>query len=154
MPRVHHVKKARKDNPAAKKGEPYYWWKFRYGGKRFSATRPRPSQLTQSKWAMVLEAQEAVEDAESLDDLRSALESASETCGDCASEYEEAAEHFGGQGENQERADHLMDLQGQIDELVYKLEELDNDDEGDDDDGDTWESIKDEAVSLEWDNPA
>lgn len=48
MPRVHHVKKARKDNPAAKKGEPYYWWKFRYRGKQYSRTRPRRSQLTQS----------------------------------------------------------------------------------------------------------
>lgn len=50
MPRVHHVKKARKDNPAVKKGEPYYWWKFRHGGKRYSRTRPRPSQLTQSPY--------------------------------------------------------------------------------------------------------
>ena len=50
MPRVQHVKKARKDNPVCKAGESYYWWKFRYGGKRFSLTRPRPSQLTQSAY--------------------------------------------------------------------------------------------------------
>jgi len=50
MPRVTHVKSARKDNPVAKKGESYYWWKFRYGGKRFSLTYPRPSQLTQSAY--------------------------------------------------------------------------------------------------------
>lgn len=48
MPRVHYVKKARKDNPVAQKGEPYYWWKFRYGGKRYSKTYPKASQLTQS----------------------------------------------------------------------------------------------------------
>lgn len=48
MPRVHHVKKARKDNPAVKAGEPYYWWKFRYGGKRYSKTYPKRSQRTQS----------------------------------------------------------------------------------------------------------
>lgn len=48
MPRVHHVKKARKDNPVAKAGESYYWWKFRFGGKRYSKTYPRRSQLTQS----------------------------------------------------------------------------------------------------------
>jgi len=47
MPRVHMVKKARKDNPAVKKGEPYYYWTF---GKRYSATYPRPSQLTQSEF--------------------------------------------------------------------------------------------------------
>lgn len=50
MPRVTYVKKARKDNPAVKKGESYYWWKFRYGGKRYSASPPRPSQLTQSPY--------------------------------------------------------------------------------------------------------
>ena len=50
MPRVHHVKKARKDNPAVKAGEPYYWWAFRYGGKHFSATYPKASQLTQSPY--------------------------------------------------------------------------------------------------------
>jgi hypothetical protein len=50
MPRVTHVKKARKDNPVCKKGEPYYWWKFRYGGKHYSLTYPRPSQLTQSEF--------------------------------------------------------------------------------------------------------
>lgn len=50
MPRVTFVKQARKDNPVCKAGEPYYWWKFRYGGKRYSLTPPRPSQLTQSAY--------------------------------------------------------------------------------------------------------
>lgn len=50
MPRVTFVKSARKDNPVAKKGESYYWWKHRNGPKRFSKTRPRPSQLTQSAY--------------------------------------------------------------------------------------------------------
>lgn len=54
MPRVHFVKKARKDNPAVKAGESYYWWKFRRGGKRFSATPPRQSQLTQSAYFAAL----------------------------------------------------------------------------------------------------
>jgi hypothetical protein len=48
MPRVTHVKSARKANSVAAVGESYYWWKFRYGGKRYSATYPRPGQLTQS----------------------------------------------------------------------------------------------------------
>lgn len=48
MPRVHHVKSARKDNPVAKVGESYYWWKFNFGQKMFSKTPPRRSQLTQS----------------------------------------------------------------------------------------------------------
>lgn len=54
MPRVTHVKSAQKDNPVCKKGESYYWWKFRYGGKRFSLTRPKASQLTQSEYLSTL----------------------------------------------------------------------------------------------------
>ena len=50
MPRVTFVKSARKDNKCVKQGESYYWWKFRFGGKRMSKTRPRPSQLTQSAY--------------------------------------------------------------------------------------------------------
>ena len=48
MPKVHFVKKARKDNSAVKAGESYYWWKFRYGPKICSATLPKRSQLTRS----------------------------------------------------------------------------------------------------------
>lgn len=52
MARVTFVKSARKDNPVAKKGESYYWWKPMVGGrggaKRYSKERPTRSQLTQS----------------------------------------------------------------------------------------------------------
>jgi len=54
MPRVNHVKKARKDNPVCKKGESYYWWKFRFGGKKYSLTYPKQSQLTQSPYLSVI----------------------------------------------------------------------------------------------------
>ena len=50
MPRVNFVKKARKDNPVCKKGESYYWWKFRFGSKNYSLTHPKQSQLTQSEF--------------------------------------------------------------------------------------------------------
>lgn len=82
MPRVHFVKKARKDNPAVKKGEPYYWWKFRYGGKRFSATPPRQSELTQSEFLSQLwDLQEtAIEEGQ---------------CGDIADQIEEIAAQVG-----------------------------------------------------------
>lgn len=50
MAKLNLVKKAQKDYPEyeIKKGEPYYWWKFRFGGKHFSKNKPRRSQLTQS----------------------------------------------------------------------------------------------------------
>lgn len=70
MARAHFVKKARKDNPAVKAGESYYWWEFRYGGKHYSKTPPRPSQLTQSEFlSQMYSFQEQIEDATSIEDI-------------------------------------------------------------------------------------
>jgi flagellar biosynthesis chaperone FliJ len=58
MAKVTFVKSARKDNPVAKKGESYYWWKPMVGGrggaKRYSKERPSRSQLTQSEFLSAL----------------------------------------------------------------------------------------------------
>ena len=50
MPRVHFVKKARKDNPVVKKGESYYWWQFAFSPRSYSKTKPTRSQLTKSSF--------------------------------------------------------------------------------------------------------
>jgi hypothetical protein len=74
MPRVNFVKAARKPNKVAAVGEPYYWWKFRFGGKHYSTTRPKPSQLTQSAYkSTVRKLVERVEEmtAEDYDDFES-----------------------------------------------------------------------------------
>lgn len=58
MARATFVKKARKDNPVAKKGESYWWWAFMVGGrggpKHYSKEQPRRSQLTQSSFLSTL----------------------------------------------------------------------------------------------------
>ncbi len=79
MPRVHYVKKARKDNPAVKAGESYYHWSFRFGGKRYSATRPKRSQLTQSAfygtlWDLEDGLEDRVNGVETVEDLQSVVE--------------------------------------------------------------------------------
>ena len=50
MARATLVKKEQKDIPehGIKAGESYYWWSFKRGGKRWSKTPPKRSQLTQS----------------------------------------------------------------------------------------------------------
>lgn len=52
MAKVNKVLKAAKDYPHinVKKGEPYFWWKFRHGSRVMSKTYPHPSQLTQSEF--------------------------------------------------------------------------------------------------------
>lgn len=89
MPKVNHVKHAQKDYPdqGIKKGEPYYWWKFRYGGKRFSKTFPKPSQLTQSDYlSRVYEWQERAAPSEysdlepTIEELKGELEELRDEC--------------------------------------------------------------------------
>lgn len=77
MPKVNFVKAAAKDNRVAKKGESYYWWKFRYGSKHMSKTPPRPSQLTQSDFlSRQMELEERIGDltADTFEDLKSEVE--------------------------------------------------------------------------------
>jgi len=81
MPRVHYVKAARKDNPVAKAGEPYYWWKNNWGPKRYSKTMPKPSQTTGSEFiaeylAIGEDLETALQDAVTGDDLQSAVDEA------------------------------------------------------------------------------
>lgn len=92
MPRVHHVKKARKDNPICKAGESYYWWKFNYGPKRWSLTPPRQSQLTQSDFLSQMYAfEEQIADltATSVDDLTSEIEGLAEEIRNLGGEQDE-----------------------------------------------------------------
>lgn len=102
-------------------GQERYEWSFRYGGtyrRHVTCGMPRQSELTQSKMGEVYAATEALEDLMSgeftLSDLEEAVNQAADEIRQVASEYEEAAEHFGGQGENADRA---SDLEAYADEI-------------------------------------
>lgn len=69
MPRVHHVKKARKDQPRCdvKAGESYYWWKNRPPGRaagimRCSKSLPRRSQVLMGFASELASIEEMIED--------------------------------------------------------------------------------------------
>lgn len=123
MPRVHRVERARKPIPSAgiEVGDSYFWWKFRYGGRRVSKKRPKPSQLTQSKLAEVYEAQEVSEEEiagfDDLEEIARSVQSVGEVARQVSEEYAEAAEIFGGQGENAERAELLEGWADELDEF-------------------------------------
>lgn len=90
MARATFVKKARKDVKGTdiKAGESYYWWKFKRGGKHFSRTAPRRSQLTQSAfYGAVYDIEDEVAEAEASeslvdlrDDIVSRLQELGEEC--------------------------------------------------------------------------
>lgn len=144
MARVTFVKKARKAIKSAgiKKGEPYYWWKFRFGGKRVSKTPPRRSQLTQSsKKAALFDAEDSVSEAIvnvqqgkwSLSDLRCELETAAESVREVAEEYRESASNMESAFPNgspkidelNERADEVEGMADELDQVVQGIEDED-----------------------------
>lgn len=131
MPRVHFVKKARKDNRVAKKGESYYWWSpmtnGRGGGKRYSKEKPKPSQVTQSEfWSAVYSLQEDMEEAKpsTIEELQDMLEGwkseVSEIRDRCQEKYDNLPEGLqaGQSGETQQgRIDAMDDWEQQLDAI-------------------------------------
>lgn len=136
MPRVTLVKCARKPNPVvtqadidrAKAGDvgaaTYYTWAFRFGGKRYSKTRPRQSQLTQSDFkSSVYSLLEEIEDFASTtqEDLTGAVEGWAERAREIGDEQREKLDNMpeglqqGATGELlQERADAMEDFASEL----------------------------------------
>lgn len=131
MPRVHFVKKAQKDNDAVKKGESYYWWKFRYGGKHMSRTAPKQSQLTQSSFLSGLYSiQEDIEslttddlDQSTIDDLVGRLEELRDEAQDSLDNMPEQLQE-GDVGQMlQERVDNVEDAISELEGLDMEIDE-------------------------------
>lgn len=155
MPKVTFVKKARKDNPAVKAGESYYWWSFRFGGKHYSKTPPRPSQLTQSdKLGRFYAAQEMVEDAcaqaredHDLEALRDAIGCAADEVREVGEEYQESCDNIRDSFEDSPTADECEEKAERCSDIADELEsvDLDVDNEPQSDDLDFTQPVEDAA---------
>jgi hypothetical protein len=91
-------------------GQERYEWSFRYGGTRrqhVTCGYPKQSQLTQSKMGDIYASFEDLAWGDTAEALVADLESIEETAEQVRSEYEEAAENFGGQGPSQESAENI-----------------------------------------------
>lgn len=143
MPKVHHVKSARKANTVAQLGEEYYWWKFRFGDKLYSKTYPKRSQLTQSdKLGRIYDVDDSIDAAfanffpidldtteVNIDALISDLEQAHIDIADVSEEYQGSAdsirEHFAESptaDECEERANDLWQYATEINTLISEVE--------------------------------
>lgn len=136
MPRVSTKKKNSAGKPYGcsrcpdpiKDGDQYYEWSFRYGGtyrQHVSHGSPKPSQLTQSKlsgaYAAVEAAEDAIAAAESVDDLKAALE---ECAGEIDSVAEEYQDSFDSIPENLQQGGPAQEMQEKIEALQSFSEEL------------------------------
>lgn len=168
MPRAHFVKSARKDNPVAKKGESYWWWKPMVGGrggaKRFSKEQPKPSQLTQSAFpSAIYGASEQLSEANDPDTFREIAASVREAGEEAQGSYDnmppglqegDTGQLLSDRAENAEawasaiesHADDLESKLGEIDEMT--ADDLDLDEDADDDEIETARQEKrEEAIS-------
>lgn len=159
MPRV-HSQNAGKDYPESgiKKGQLYYKWSFRYGGTHKSASYPRASQLTQSKYSGVYAALEGIEDAcadsaVEFADLVSTIEDAASDVRCIGEEYTEADEAMGGhQGINCERAESCEQCASELEEVASRFDGMEfGKDEEYKTEAEGREALVDEATSVSLD---
>lgn len=121
-------------------GEPYYWWQFKNGGKNFSKTRPKASQLTQSAYLSTIydiadELGEIRAQVSDPDDLSSAIDDIKSRLEELRDEQEEKKSNMpeglqeGPTGELlQERYDNLDNAISELDGLDLDYDEPDEDD--------------------------
>lgn len=135
MPQIYQVKKTRKDQGncekcgvAIKKGDPYRYWEFRFGGRHVRCMKPecdpKPSDLTNSPFLSTLASiQETTFDADNLEDLESARD-------DVKGQLEELRDETQGSLDNMpeglQQGDTGQLLQERIDALEEAINELDN----------------------------
>ena len=122
MPRLNFVKKARKDNPVVKKGESYYWWKFAFGPKRYSKTRPPRSQLTQSSFLSQLydledDNEKSIGSATTIEELQEIVEEMKGDIEQLTDEVQESLENM---------PEHLQDTSNSGTLLQERIENLES----------------------------
>lgn len=123
MARAKFVKKARKDNPVCKKGESYYWWKFRYGSKHYSLTPPKQSQLTQSEFlSTIYEIGERIEELTTKDNFEAEVEEIKSDLENLQSECEERRENMPEQLQDAPTGELLQGRYDSIDEMISELD--------------------------------
>lgn len=145
MPRVNRVDKARKAQGTCgkcgkeiKAGDPYLWWKFRFGAKhkRCMACPPKASDLTQSEFlGQIADFQERdFSDCETIEDLESAKD---ELISDLESLRDEQEEKRSNMPEGLQEGDVgqlLQERYDALDECINTIEGIDISSEGDEPD--------------------
>lgn len=128
MPRVIHVKKARKNVPNSdiKKGESYYWWKFRFGGKHVSRTPPKQSQLTKSEFlGTIYDIQDRISEITTDSDFESEIQDVVSELENLRDECEEKRDNMPEQLQDAPIGEMLQDRYDSVQEMIDELEAID-----------------------------
>jgi len=148
MPKVTKVLSARKDVPHAdiKVGDTYYWWKFRFGGKRYSKTYPKASELTQSNYlSQLYDIQDEINGmfAESVEDIEYFIEDIKERLESLKDETEESLNNMPESLQYSPTGELLQERIDSLDLAISEFESIDLDfDEESDESLEDWISDK------------
>jgi hypothetical protein len=151
-PKTKSGKRLDRSKPASKddkiivnKGQTYYWWKFRYGGKHISTTRPKPSQLTQSDYlSQLYTLQEQLADVSNLDsaeEIKSAIEDIVSELENLKSETEDKLSNMPDSLQSSPTGELLQERVDALDGAISELEGIDLDYEEPDED-----ELRDELI--------
>lgn len=128
MARANFVKKARKDNPAVKKGESYYWWKFKFGSKNYSKTPPKQSQLTQSEFlGTMYDIQDTISDLTTDSDFESEIPEIVSELEQLRDECEERRENMPEQLQDSGSGEMLQNRYDEVEGMMNELDSIDTD---------------------------
>lgn len=131
MARATHVLKARKDIPGTdiKAGDSYYWWKFRFGGKHYSKTAPRRSQLTQSDFlGQMYDLEDEISDLPADESLADTVPDIAQRLRDLADECQEKYDNMPDNLRDNSESGQM--LQERVDNLGSAADEFENIDLG------------------------
>lgn len=151
MPRVNKVNKAAKDYPeyGILKGEPYFWWKFRYGGKRVSKTYPKASQLTQSEYlGRIYDLQERDIEGETLEDLENLRDEIVQELEEIRDEQQEKLDNMPEGLQQGSTGELLQERYDTVDGVISELESIDFSEDEDADEDVVLEDKADEIRSA------
>jgi len=128
MPRVTHVKRARKPIPSigVEVGDSYYWWQFAFSKRSVSKTPPKPSQLTRSEFMISLyELQEeqsslTIEDAE---DFASRIREIADECEEKIQNMPESLQYAPSGELLQERSESMNAWADEVEEIFGRFDD-------------------------------
>jgi hypothetical protein len=135
------------DKVFIEKGESYYWWAFKNGGKHLSKTAPKASQLTRSNYlSQLYDLQDRIGEikAESPEDLESVVEELKSDLESLKEETEGSLENMPESLQSSPTGELLQERVDSLDNAISELESIDLDYEEPDTD-----EIKEEIADEE-----
>lgn len=152
MAKLNHVKSARKDYPkhGIKKGDSYFWWKFKNGLKNYSKNRPSRSMLTQSEfWGRIYDIQDSASGQyPGMDDIESDAQQIADDLRELASECESKFDNLPEGLQGSQTGDLLTERKEACEQAADAIESIDFSFDEDDDHDDVDQAKKDRAEEI------